>query len=100
MFTGWGKRPIKMKVYSLTSIIFIFLIPLVILGIVPGMASALDVNSDIKNSHDLDIGNSSNEGSGNGSSSTGESGGEGNYSSSSNSSGIDYIDSAVIQQRL
>jgi len=56
------------------------------------MASALDVNSDIKNSHDLDIGNSSNEGSGNrssntvksnngnsntGSSSTGESGGEG-----------------------
>ncbi|OEU43734.1 hypothetical protein BGV40_02470 [Methanosarcina sp. Ant1] len=75
------------------------------------MASALDVNSDIKNSHDLDIGNSSNEDSGNGSSntvksnngnsntgssSTGESGGEGNYSSSSNTSGIDYIDSAQL----
>ena len=45
MFTGWGKRPIKMKVYFLNSIIFIFLIPLVIPGIVPGMASALDVNS-------------------------------------------------------
>ena len=111
MFTGWGKRPIKMKVDSLISIIFIFIIPLVILGIVPGMASALDVNSEIKNSHDLDIGNSSNEGSDNGSSntvksnngnsntgssSTGESGGEGNYSSSFNSLGIDYIDSPQI----
>ncbi len=84
-----------MKFDFLNSIISILLITLIILGVIPSMAFALEVHSDIGNlgvgnstNVNLDIGSSSNE-----DSSIGENEVDGDYSSFSNSSGIDYSDS-------
>ncbi|RPJ79550.1 MAG: PGF-pre-PGF domain-containing protein [Alphaproteobacteria bacterium] len=76
-----------MKVDFFNSIIST-LVTTLILGLIPVMAFALDVQSDVGNSHDLNIGNSSKE-----DLSYGKSGGDGNYGCTSNCSGINYKDS-------
>ena len=87
-----------MKFDFLNSIISTF-VTLIILGVIPSMAFALDVHSDIGNldvgnstNVNLEIGNSSNEANPE-NSSIGESEVDWDYSSFSNSSGMDYRDS-------
>jgi PGF-pre-PGF domain-containing protein len=89
-----------MKFDFLNSIISILLITLIILGVIPSMAFALEVHSDIGNlgvgnstNVNLDIASSSNEDSNPENSSIGESEVDGDYSSFSNSSGMDNSDS-------